>query len=194
MHRHPGKLAWRPQARPERLRPQGKAAAGAWGVAAPGELRGCAGCEPGARATDVAWACATRALARRGARFGALSAPFLRSHPLPRTAGRGAVLGWKGPGWGCSSPGAGTFWTRSGEQDKGVKRDTRSPRRGIWKRAERWEERERKNGQQNGGTKQGLGSWGKRETAWRTSCKIVGRCPRRKDWKQEESSRNGEEG
>lgn len=40
-----------------------EAAAGAWGVVVLGELRGCAGCEPGARATDVVWA-----------RFGALSA------------------------------------------------------------------------------------------------------------------------
>lgn len=162
MHRHPGKLAWRPQARPERLRPQGKAAAGAWGVAAPGELRGCVGCEPGARVTDVAWACATRVLARRSARFGALSVPFRRSHPLPRTAGRGAVLGWKGPGWGCNSPGAGTFWTSSGEQNRGVKRDTRSPRCGIWKRAERWEERERKKRVAKRGNKARSGELGKK--------------------------------
>lgn len=65
VRQHPGKLA---------RRPQGEAAAGAWGVAAPGEMRGCAGCEPGARATDVSWAGAARALAKRGARFGTLSA------------------------------------------------------------------------------------------------------------------------
>ena len=65
VRQHPGKLA---------RRLQGEAAAGAWGVATPGELRGCAGCEPGARATDVAWAGAAPALAKRGARFGAPSA------------------------------------------------------------------------------------------------------------------------
>lgn len=95
---HLSELAQRPRARPERLRPRGEAAAGAWGVAAPGELRGCAGCEPGARATDVAWAREARALVKTSARFRAHSALLLEvpstsprpSLPPRAKAGRGA--------------------------------------------------------------------------------------------------------
>lgn len=90
VRRHPGKLARRPQARPERLRPRGEAAAGAWGVAAPGELRGCAGCESGARATDVAWAGAARALAKRGAHFGGLPSRLPEVPFATPPLGRGA--------------------------------------------------------------------------------------------------------
>lgn len=95
MRRHPEKLA---------LRPRGEAAAGAWGVAAPGELRGCAGCEPGARATDVAWAGATRALARRGACFGALSARLPEVPSATPHRGRGAALGSEGARLGLPNP------------------------------------------------------------------------------------------
>lgn len=79
-------------------------------MVAPGELRGCAGCEPGARATDVAWVGAAQAPEKRGARFGAPSArlPEVPSaSPLPEER-PGVALGQKGPGWGCRFPGTGT--------------------------------------------------------------------------------------
>lgn len=126
VRRHPEKLA---------RRPRGEAAAGAWGVAAPGELRGCAGCEPGARVTDVAWAGAARALAKRGACFGALSVRLPEVPSATPPSGRVAALGRKRPGWGCRVPGTGIiFWTGrggGGAQRKGVERETRSPKPGI---------------------------------------------------------------
>ena len=119
VRQHPGKPA---------RRLQGETAAGAWGVATPGELRGCAGCEPGARATDVAWAGAAPALAKRGARFGAPSArlPEVPSaspsrdtrRGLPSAAGgrAGAAGSWeqeKNFGWGTGRRGR----KRSQERD-----------------------------------------------------------------------------
>lgn len=135
VRRHPGKLARRPQARPERLRPRGEAAAGAWGVAAPRELRGCAGCESGARATDVAWVGAARALAKRGAHFGALpwrlpEVPFA-TPPL----GRGASSADSGQAGALKSQTREQHFGPGAGSRKRESRETRSPKRGIGKRS-----------------------------------------------------------
>lgn len=149
MSRHPEKLA---------RRPRGEAAAGAWGVAAPGELRGRAGCEPGARATDVAWAGAARALAKRGACFGVLSArlPEVPSETPPR--GRGTAIGSEGARLGLPNP-RGRNYILHGAEEGGRKRESRrSPKPGIWGKAERkWEEREKAGGETRKGKMGGAG-------------------------------------
>lgn len=124
VRQHPGKLA---------RRLQGEAAAGAWGVATPGELRGCAECEPGARVTDVAWAGAAPVLAKRGARFGAPSArlsevPFASPSRERETRGYPRLQGTRR---GLPDPGGRKKFldgARRGRAEKGAKKETRSPK------------------------------------------------------------------
>lgn len=121
VRQHPGKLA---------RRLQGEAAAGAWGVATPGELRGCAECEPGARVTDVAWAGAAPVLAKRGARFGAPSArlsevPFASPSRERETRGYPRLQGTRR---GLPDPGGRKkkFWM--GHREAGQKKEPRKRR------------------------------------------------------------------
>lgn len=194
VRRHPGKLARRPQARPERLRPRGEAAAGAWGVAAPRELRGCAGCESGARATDVAWVGAARALAKRGAHFGALpwrlpEVPFA-TPPL----GRGASSADSGQAGALKSQTREQHFGPGAGSRKRESRETRSPKRGIGKRSKLGGRRgkEQTNGRRRG-KKEGMSGERERRTGRRTSWKAGGKWVRRNDGTRE-CGRNEEEG
>lgn len=110
VRRHPGKLA---------RRPRREAAAGAWGVTAPGSCGGAQGVSR-ERGRQMSRGPAQHRRWRREVRASGRSLPG----PWRPHLGRGAALRWKGSGRGCRIAEAGTtFWTRRAGWGWGRKRE-----------------------------------------------------------------------